>query len=97
MQWIIKFQLFVFPACLKEEYKHTIVKEHTLMEGNVTRYPNCTMPWHQSMLGEQNYNESIIRPCTGDDAYILYRLDYDFISNGTKFKIPSCPGRLIVS
>ena len=91
------YYLSIFLACLKEEYKKAIVTEHTLSEGTKQRYPNCTMPWHQSMLGEQNYNESIITPCSGADGYTLYRLDYDFISNGTKFKIPSCPGRLIIS
>ena len=45
------------------------------------------------MLDDRNYNESKIKPCLGDDGYILYRLDYDFLSNGTKFRVPTCLGK----
>ena len=61
------------------------------------KYPNCTMPWHQSMLGKQSYNESDIKPCNGNDAYILYRLDYEFLQSGAKLRIPNCLGRYILS
>ena len=84
----------LFLECLKTEYKRISIAgtEHTF-DGSTNKYPDCTMPWHQSMLDDRNYNESNVKPCFGEDGYILYRLDYDFLSNGTKFRIPSCAGK----
>ena len=51
------------------------------------------MPWHQSMLGVRDYNEYDIKPCAGEIGYKLYRLDYEFLSNATKFIVPTCQGK----
>ena len=53
------------------------------------------MPWHQSMLGVRDYNESDIKPCAVENGYMLYRLDYEFLSNATKFMVPTCHGKQI--
>ena len=68
--------------------------EHEI-DGKIEKYPNCTMPWHQSMLGVRDYNETDVKPCAGENGYMLYRLDYEFLSNATKFIVPTCHGKQI--
>ena len=79
--------------CLKQEFKNysTVGTTH-LLDGSNYTFPNCTMPWHQSMLGITSYNgtENI---CSADDSYTLYYLDYTFLSNalkGDSCKPPEC-------
>ena len=63
-----------------------------MLDGKFEKYPNCTMPWHQSMLGDHNYSETNNKPCFGEDGYMLYRLDYEFLSDGVKLRVPNCTG-----
>ena len=52
------------------------------------------MPWHQSMLGYQTYNDTEVTTCDSEDAYTLYALDYDFIEKGANFKHANCSGKV---
>ena len=57
------------------------------------KYPHCTMPWHNSMLGKHtDGNEINFAPCNVSDAYILYALDYEFMEMGVNERNPSCLG-----
>ena len=72
--------------CLKEEFKeHSLVgKTYHLYFGNtIYKYPNCTLPWHQSMLGIFQYNDADVTPCNQTEFYALWWLDYTFLQEAT--------------
>ena len=52
--------------------------------------PNCTTPWHQSMLGIHEYNDKDVNVCSSDDAYNLYYIDYDFMLKAMQGKSAKC-------
>ena len=59
-------------------------------------YPNCTMPWQQSMLDEHwsvTYNQQETTSCNNDkEIKDLYFLDYKFLKDAASLKIRNCPG-----
>ena len=90
----------IFTDCLKHQFKEhsTIGAEHKIQgvtgKMEIFKYPNCTMPWHQSMLGIQKYNDTDWLPCNQTDGYTLYVMDYDYIKQAAAFNYPKCEGML---
>ena len=81
---------------LKTDFKKysTVGKTHTFEKIWKYTYPNCTMPWHQSMLGLQAYNQTDMIACSKTDAYTLWYLDYLFLKMGATMKNPNCMGKI---
>ena len=73
----------LFTGCLKTSFKSRSKpgKNHTV-GGEPYTVPNCTAPWHQSLLDEQDHDGSISTVCNSSDLNSLYLLDYDFIQGG---------------
>ena len=79
---------------MKEEFKqYSSAGKAYNVDGDKYTYPNCTTPWHQSMLGMSKYNDSDVEVCNEDDSYTLYRLDYLFLEKATQM-VNMCKGRL---
>ena len=73
----------LFTGCLKASFRGRSRpgKNHTV-GGEPYTVPNCTAPWHQSMLDEQSYDRNSSSVCNSDERYSLYLLDYDFSQGG---------------
>ena len=72
-------------GCLKTRLKNYSEpgRNHTVeASGQTVTVPNCTSPWHQSLLDEQYYDEDISTVCNRSDLNTLYLLDYDFSQGG---------------
>ena len=72
-------------GCLKKRLKGYSEpgKNHTVEpSGQTVTVPNCTSPWHQSLLDEQYYDEDVSPVCNRTDLNYLYLLDYDFCQGG---------------
>ena len=84
-----------FVGCIKNNFKDysTVGKEHQVYGTTTHSYPNCTMPWHQSMLEDQLYNETEMEPCNSNDAYTLYLLNYEFAQKGANMNNSACMGK----
>ena len=82
-----------FPGCLKDYFKEfsTIGNRHTSF-GEQYEYPNCTMPWHQSMLGKFNNYDTQTRSCNREEHTSLYTLDGEFMLRATRKNVSKCPG-----
>ena len=83
--------------CLKSEYKShsTIGKEHDVDE-EIYTYPNCTMPWQQSMLDKHwssSYNQDDVIICNNITMSSLYTLDYEYLKQAARLNITGCQGR----
>ena len=82
-------------GCLKEEFKiYSKVGLNYTFDGQNYTYPNCTTPWHQSMLGITEYNDEDVNVCSSDDAYTLYSIDYKFAETALKGESKHCKGTL---
>ena len=85
--------------CVKDEFKSLSkvgesnfpYKEAGSKKTRNVSFPNCTTPWHQSLLGILDYNETDVTVCDSVDAFLLYKLDYQFIDNVVKGK-SKCTG-----
>ena len=98
--------IIYFLDCLKQEFKlHSIVgKAHnTDLRGHSYTYPNCTIPWHQSMLGIFAYNDTEVKECnawehgmTRDERWDLYLLDYDFMKKAITSNT-TCLGKFYIN
>ena len=89
---------FFLPGCVKSEYKeHSKAgREHKTEIDVITAYPNCTMPWRQSMLDEHwstDYNQEDVSTCNDTEIKALYVLDYAFLKDAASLNIKNCPGR----
>ena len=82
-------------GCLKTSFRSRSKpgKNHTVQDEPYT-VPNCTAPWHQSLLDEQSYDENNYTVCDSDERYSLYLLDYDFSQGGANMnkKKTGCMG-----
>ena len=83
--------------CLKSEYKsHSIIgKEHDVDEEKY-KYPNCTMPWQQSMLDQHwssEYKQEHVITCNDTMASSLFTLDYEYLKQAARLNITGCQGR----
>ena len=84
--------------CLKSDYKnHSIVgKEHIAPWDGIVKYPDCTMPWQQSMLEKhwsQTYKQDDVTACNDTQLSTLYSLDYEYLKAAARLNITNCPGR----
>lgn len=79
---------------MRQEFKEysTVGKTYDL-DGDEYTYPNCTMSWHQSMLGILKYNDSEVEVCNQYDAGTLYELDYFFLRKASQMTT-RCKGKL---
>ena len=62
------------------------------------RYPNCTMPWQQSMLGKHwssTYNQEEIITCNDTDLSTLFELDYEYLKLAARMNITGCKGAFL--
>ena len=90
----------IFVECLKGEYKeHGVVGKEYFTDGTWPyTYPNCTMPWQQSMLGKHwssDYNQSDVITCNDTQLTSLYALDYDYLKLAARLNITKCPGTFL--
>jgi hypothetical protein len=88
-------------GCLKADYQtySTIGNAH-LVGDNKLEYPNCTMPWQQSMLGHhwtQRYNQAHVIACNKTDAITMAMLDIKFFKIGARTENPKCLGMTLTS
>ena len=85
--------------CLKADYKQYGIpgKEQSTGYSKAT-YPNCTMPWQQSMKGDHwspdTYNQDDVKTCNETDMSILYSLDYEYLKVAARSKNPNCLGKV---
>ena len=84
--------------CLKSEYKnHSIVgREYSTTWHGIRKYPNCTMPWQQSMLEKhwsQTYNQDDVTTCNDTQLTSLNALDYEYLTDAARLNITNCPGK----
>ena len=73
-------------------------RNHTVEpSGELVTVPNCTSPWHQSMLDEQFYDEDTATICNKTDLNSLYFLDYDFSQGGANMNETKtgCKGKFV--
>ena len=71
-------------------------KHNTTWKG-VVSYPNCTLPWQQSMLGQQwssKFDQSQDTPCNDTQLSILYSLDYEFLKTAAGLNNENCRGKI---
>ena len=82
-------------GCLKEEFKEysKVGTNYSFAGGINYTFPNCTTPWHQSMLGINEYNDTDVNVCNSDDAYTVYFIDYEFMLKALQGKA-KCKGML---
>ena len=73
---------------------------HTVDKESMT-YPNCTMPWQQSMLNKHwssSYNLLEFAACKNEgldtNLTTLFVLDYDFLKLAARLKNRNCPGNI---
>ena len=90
--------IFTIPECLKSDYKaHSVPGSVYLMDGYNYTYPNCTMPWQQSMLGKHwdtsSNDEDEAPTCDDTLANTLMYLDYDFLKIAARGDNPNCLGK----
>ena len=85
---------YFISGCLRQEFKEycTVGKTYDI-DGDEYTYPNCTMPWHQSMLGILEYNDSEVEVCNEADSSTLNNLDYLFLRKASQ-KTTRCKGKL---
>ena len=60
-------------------------------------YPNCTLPWQQSMLGHQwsaKFDQSQVTTCNDTEFSTLYSLDYEFLKTSAGLNNENCPGKM---
>ena len=85
-------------GCLKTSFRSRSKpgKNHTVQDEPYS-VPNCTAPWHQSLLDEQSYDASNSTVCDSDDRYSLYLLDYDFSQGGANMNETKtgCKGKCV--
>ena len=93
----IKCNIIVFEIleCLKSDYKkHSEIGSVHLVYGYNYTYPNCTMPWQQSMLGKHwdksSNNEDELVTCDGTLLNNLFYLDYEFLKIAARGDNPNC-------
>ena len=89
----------IFVECLKGDYnEHGVVGKEYHTDGTwvpTVTYPNCTMPWQQSMMGKHwssDYNQSDVITCNDTQLTSLYALDYDYLKLAARLNITKCPG-----
>ena len=86
--------------CLKSDYKkHSETGSVHLFYGKNYTYPNCTMPWQQSMLGKHldttSDDEDELVTCDGTLLDNLFYLDYEFLKIAARGDNPNCLGKHI--
>ena len=75
---------------------HGIAGNGFSIDGYTYQYPNCTMPWQQSMLDKHwssSYNQADVITCNKTQLYSLYYMDYDFLKQAAKLNITGCQGK----
>ena len=78
--------------CLKSDYKQYSIPGTVQTLG---KYPNCTMPWQQSMLNmhwSSSYNQSEFNACNATETRTLADLDYEFLKVAARSENSNCPG-----
>ena len=76
---------FYFEECLRRAFR-----EYTY--DNRHKYPNCTTPWHQDLLGMRNYTEKDFAACNEKQKQKLVQLDTIFMKNASTSQIQGCQG-----
>ena len=80
---------------MKEDFKvYSKVGATYTFDGWNYTYPNCTTPWHQSMLGITKYNDDDVNVCNSYDAYDVYYIDYKFAEKALQGKSKKCKGKI---
>ena len=83
-------------GCLKSAYKdHCTVGNEFSSDGYTYTYPDCTMPWQQSMLDKHwssTYNQDDVNACNQTQRSSLYYLDYEFLKQAAVLNITGCQG-----
>ena len=86
--------ILTISECLKSDYKaHSVPESVYVVDGYNYTYPNCTMPWQQSMLGKHwsvTYNEDEVLTCDDILANTLFYLDYEFLKIAARGDNPNC-------
>ena len=65
------------------------------VSGDYVKYPNCTMPWQQSMLNmhwTSSYSQIEFNACNDTESEALYSLDYEFLKVAARSGNLNCPG-----
>lgn len=58
-----------------------------------TGYPNCTTPWHQSILEGGSYTRANTKSCNETEKQKQLKLIETFMKNSGSFRIEQCPGQ----
>ena len=105
LMWVIYIYMYIIILtiieCLKSDYKaHSVPGSVYLMDGYNYTYPNCTMPWKQSMLGKHlgdtsSNDEDEVLTCDDTLANTLMYLDYDYLKIAARGDNPNCLGKYI--
>ena len=83
-------------ACTFHYMLQNVIIDNLISGVNYT-YPNCTVPWHQSMLGINDYNETEAQVCNDTAYWSTYRLDYDFMEKANSGKNKKCLGKSYIA
>ena len=65
------------------------------ISGKYVKYPNCTMPWQQSMLNmhwSSSYIQLDFNACNDTEILTLMDLDYEFLKQAARSENLNCPG-----
>lgn len=66
------------------------------MHNHENGYPNCTTPWHQNMLGIEEFNkDKNIVPCNQTQMDVQVNLDTMFTKKAASYTNPDCAGEYI--
>ena len=91
-------EVYIFQtACLKSDYKDHCIPgtEHYTTWYGLVSYPNCTMPWQQSMLDNHwspLYDQNEVSICNSTELNHLYSLDYEYLKVAARLKNENCQG-----
>ena len=89
--------MFNLTGCIKSDYKtHSVVgKEYNTTWLGMAKYPNCTLPWQQSMLGmhwSPTFNHNELTACNSTELSTLYSLDYEYLKVAARLNNIYCKG-----
>ena len=77
---------FIILDCLR---KHFEIQQRKRAKSG---YPNCTTPWHQSILEKGKHTMAKTKSCNETEKQKQLKLDETFMRNSGSFRIEQCPG-----
>ena len=83
--YILQIIHFYFEECLRRAFRR-------YKYDNRQKYPNCTTPWHQELLGDRKYTENDFEACNEKQKQKQVELDTVFMKDATTSRIKECRG-----